>query len=97
MEELSPYKELFTTVVPEQDLVAAATSCFLQLPILLSNNFKFNCQSGEFNCQSGEFNSQSDEFICQQYKFNCKSDEFNCQNLYVSSTRGYGVVLFYSP
>jgi len=27
-EELLPYKELFTTVVPEQGLVAAATSCF---------------------------------------------------------------------
>ena len=27
VEELSPYKELFMTVVPEQDLVAA-TSCF---------------------------------------------------------------------
>ena len=37
MEELSPYKELFTTVVPEQGLVAAA-SCFLQLPILLLMN-----------------------------------------------------------
>ena len=28
VEELSPYKKLFTAVVPEQDLVAAATSCF---------------------------------------------------------------------
>ena len=27
-EELLPYKELFTTAVPEQGLVAAATSCF---------------------------------------------------------------------
>ena len=26
--ELLPYKELFTTVVPEQGLAAAATSCF---------------------------------------------------------------------
>jgi len=26
-EELLPYKELFTTVVPEQGLVVAATSC----------------------------------------------------------------------
>ena len=39
MEEFSPYKELFTTVVPEQDLVAAATSYFLQLPILLRTNY----------------------------------------------------------
>ena len=28
VEDLSPYKELFTIVLSEQDLVAAATSCF---------------------------------------------------------------------
>ena len=28
VEELSPYKELFRTVLPEQDLVAAAIYCF---------------------------------------------------------------------
>ena len=28
VEKLSPYKELFMTVLPEQDLAVAATSCF---------------------------------------------------------------------
>ena len=34
VEELSPCKELFRTVVPEQDLVAAATSCFCVSPVV---------------------------------------------------------------
>ena len=50
VKELSPYKELLTTVVPEQGLVAAATSCFVFSPVLLRMNFiakvtKFKCQN----------------------------------------------------
>jgi len=52
-EELLPYIELFTTIVHEQGLVAAATSCFLVC---------CSCQS----CYGWIF-FQSDEFISQKW------------------------------
>ena len=52
VEESLPYQEVFTTVVPEQGLIATATSCFhvcmLQLLILLATD-EFNYQSDKFN------------------------------------------------
>ena len=78
-EELLPYKELFTTVVLEQVLVAAATSCFMFAPAAILVMDKFNCKSDEFNCKSDEFNCKRDEFNCKTDKFNCKRDEFNCK------------------
>jgi len=65
-EELLPYKELFTTVVLEQGLVAAATSCFHAC----SSN-EFNCHWYKFNCQSDELNYESDEFNCQFIIYYC--------------------------
>ena len=66
VEELSPYEKLFTTVVPEQGLVAAATFCFCVFPAA-------NLVTDEFKCQSDKFNYQREEFICQSNKFNCQN------------------------
>jgi len=43
-EELLPYKELFTSVVPEQDHKTAATSCFVFTPAGQSCYDEFQCK-----------------------------------------------------
>ena len=52
VEELSPYEELFATVV-------AATSNFVYSPAANLVTDEFNRQSDKFNCQSDEFNCQN--------------------------------------
>ena len=65
VEEVSPYKELFTTVALEQGLVAAATSLFsgyfVQLPILLWMNLitkVMNSIANRMNSMSKEIHFQ---------------------------------------
>ena len=54
-EELLPYKELFTSVVPGQDHKTAATSCFGEL----------KCKHNEFYCKGAELYCQRDEVDCK--------------------------------
>ena len=59
-EELSPYKELFTTVIFQQVHGAAATSCFrvsLQLPILSQMNSSAKAPNSNSNSIANMSNS----------------------------------------